>query len=210
MDPYICNDCPRSCGVERGDQGRGFCRMGADPVIARAAPHFDEEPIISGKRGSGAIFFSGCALKCRFCQNYALSHDGYGERISVERLREIFDELISQGVHNINLVNPTHFARAIHRSLEGGLPVPVVWNTGGYERVETVKSFEDRVQVWLPDLKYMDPGCAGRASAQADASTNGTRQAGWGRHDHFRRRGAPPDPAGSHGRIDAHTRLDLG
>lgn len=165
MQSYICDDCPRLCHAERGDIGRGFCRIGADPVIARAAPHYDEEPVISGTRGSGAVFFSGCSLRCRFCQNYGISHDNYGQRVSVARLREIYFELIGQGVHNINLVNPTHFTAAILESLEGGLPVPVVWNTGGYERVETIRRLEGRVQVYLPDLKYIDDYSAKRYSA---------------------------------------------
>lgn len=155
MQAYICDDCPRMCHAERGESGHGICRMGAEPVIARAAPHYDEEPVISGTRGSGAIFFSGCSLRCRFCQNYGISHDNYGQRVSVERLREIYFELIAQGVHNINMVNPTHFTRAILESLEGGLPVPVVWNTGGYERAETIRRLEGKVQVYLPDLKYI-------------------------------------------------------
>ena len=125
-------------------------------MIARAAPHYDEEPVISGTNGSGAVFFSGCALRCRFCQNYPISHDGFGETVSVQRLRQIYFELIDQGVHNINLVNPTHFSEAIYQSLEGGLPVPVVWNSGGYEKVENIKRFEGKIQVYLPDLKYID------------------------------------------------------
>lgn len=165
MRSYICDDCPRMCHAERGDVGRGFCRMGAEPVIARAAPHYDEEPVISGTRGSGAVFFSGCSLRCRYCQNYGISHDNYGQKVSVERLREIYFELIEQGVHNINLVNPTHFTAAILESLEGGLPVPVVWNTGGYERVETIRRLEGCVQVYLPDLKYIDEYSAKRYSA---------------------------------------------
>ncbi|MBR0367435.1 MAG: radical SAM protein [Clostridia bacterium] len=165
MQSYICDDCPRMCHAERGDTGRGFCRMGAEPVIARAAPHYDEEPVISGTRGSGAVFFSGCSLRCRFCQNYGISHDNFGQKVSVERLREIYFELIGQGVHNINLVNPTHFTHAIIESLRDGLPVPVVWNTGGYERVETIRRLEGRVQVYLPDLKYIDEYSARRYSA---------------------------------------------
>ncbi len=168
MTPYICSDCPRQCAALRSDTGTGFCRMGADPVIARAAPHYDEEPVISGTRGSGAVFFSGCALRCRFCQNYPISHRGFGRQVSVERLREIYFELIGQGVHNINLVNPTHFTAAIEASLEGGLPVPVVWNTGGYEKVETLRRLEGRVQVYLPDLKYIEGYSARRYSAAAD------------------------------------------
>ncbi len=142
--------------------------MGADPVVARAAPHYDEEPVISGTRGSGAVFFSGCALRCRFCQNYPISHRGFGQQIGVSRLREIYFELISQGVHNINLVNPTHFAAAVEESLRGGLPVPVVWNSGGYEEVETLRRFEGKVQVYLPDLKYVDPESGRKYSGARD------------------------------------------
>ena len=168
MTPYICSDCPRACDALRGETGSGFCRMGAEPVLARAALHFDEEPVISGTKGSGAVFFSGCALRCRFCQNYPISHDGFGRRVSVERLREIYFELIDQGALNINLVNPTHFARAILESLEGGLPVPVVWNSGGYEKVETLRRFEGKVQVYLPDLKYIFPDSGRKYSAARD------------------------------------------
>lgn len=165
---YICSDCPRQCNALRGASGGGFCRMPAGPVLARAALHFDEEPVVSGTRGSGAVFFSGCALKCRFCQNYEVSHHNFGKPVSVERLREIYFSLINQGAQNINLVNPTHFARAILASLEGGLPVPVVWNTGGYERVETLRQFEGKVQVYLPDLKYIRPDAARRYSGAAN------------------------------------------
>ena len=166
--PFLCNDCPRMCGALRGETGHGVCRMGANPVVARAALHFDEEPVISGTRGSGAVFFSGCALKCRFCQNYSISHGNFGREITVSRLREIYSELIGQGAHNINLVNPTHFTSAILRSLEGGLSVPVVWNTGGYERVKTLKRLDGRVQVYLPDLKFIREDTARRYSAAPD------------------------------------------
>lgn len=165
MNPYICSSCPRDCKALRAETGAGVCHMGADPVVARAAPHFDEEPVISGTRGSGAIFFSGCALRCRFCQNYPISHEGYGRCVSVARLREIYGELIAQCVHNINLVNPTHFAEPILESLSEPLPVPVVWNSGGYERVETLRRFEGRVQVYLPDLKYIYAETARKYSA---------------------------------------------
>lgn len=165
---YICSDCPRQCGAVRGETGRGFCKMGANPVLARAALHFDEEPVISGQRGSGTVFFSGCALRCRFCQNFEISHHNFGREVTPRRLREIYFELIDQGAQNINLVNPTHFVPAILESLEGGLPVPVVWNTGGYERVETLKRLEGRVQVYLPDLKYIRAESARRYSAAPD------------------------------------------
>ena len=138
--------------------------MGANPVIARAAPHFDEEPVISGTRGSGAVFFSGCSLRCRFCQNYSVSHDGFGKQITIERLREIYSELIARGVHNINLVNPTHFSEAILMSLDPQPSVPVVWNSGGYEKVETLRRFEGKIQVYLPDLKYVDADSAQKYS----------------------------------------------
>lgn len=150
---YICSICPRMCAAERG---RGFCAMGEEPLVARAAPHFDEEPVISGTNGSGAVFFSGCSLKCRFCQNAAISHGGFGKKISVQRLTEIYHNLADMGVHNINLVNPTHWAREIYRSLDNFNRLPVVWNTGGYERVETIREMEGRVQIYLPDLKYID------------------------------------------------------
>jgi len=168
MKAYICNACPRGCNALRNDVGKGICRMGMNPVLARAALHFDEEPVISGTRGSGAVFFSGCALRCRFCQNYPISHENMGREITVERLREIYFELIDQGAHNINLVNPTHFSEAILESLKGGLPVPVVWNTGGYERVETIRRLEGSVQVYLPDLKYVSSELSRKYSAASD------------------------------------------
>ena len=142
--------------------------MGMNPVIARAAPHYDEEPVISGSRGSGAVFFSGCSLRCCFCQNYSISSERFGREISVDALRRIYFRLIDQGVHNINLVNPTHFTEAILESLDGGLPVPVVWNTGGYEKVETLRRLEGKIQGYLPDLKYIDPITSRKYSAAAD------------------------------------------
>ena len=161
---YICNDCPRMCSAIRGETGSGFCGMGLDPVLARAALHFDEEPVISGTRGSGAVFFSGCSLRCRFCQNYEISHHNFGKKITVARLREIYAELIAQGAHNINLVNPTHFAEPILQSLETLPGVPVVWNSSGYERVETLRRFDGKVNVYLPDLKYVSPEASRRLS----------------------------------------------
>ena len=165
---YLCNNCPRMCNIMRRETGVGVCRMGADAVVARAALHFDEEPIVSGTRGSGAVFFSGCALRCRFCQNYPISHEGFGRRVSVDGLKHIYANLIAQGAHNINLVNPTHFVEPILASLEGGLPVPVVWNSGGYERVETIRRLEGRVRVFLPDLKYRFDDAAARYSGARD------------------------------------------
>jgi len=165
----VCRLCPRRCGAARGPEtGRGVCGMGTLPVLARAASHLWEEPCISGTRGSGAVFFSGCALGCVFCQNRAISAGRFGKAVTPARLREIFFELLAQGVHNINLVNPTHFADAVLEALEGGLPAPVVWNTGGYERTETLARLEGKVQIYLPDLKYALSEPARKYSGAAD------------------------------------------
>ena len=166
----ICNLCPRRCGALRDEtRGLGRCRMPSVPVAARAALHHWEEPPISGSRGSGTIFFSGCSLGCVFCQNQEISHRDFGKAVSLERLGQICDELIAQGAHNINFVNPTHFAHAVRALLtRHPLPVPVVWNSGGYDRVETLRALEGLVDVYLPDLKYLDPDTAGRYSAAPD------------------------------------------
>ena len=165
----ICNLCPRRCGAVRTEEeGFGRCGMPWLPVVARAALHFWEEPCISGRRGSGTVFFSGCPLGCVFCQNGRISRENFGKTVTVERLRKIFLELIGQGAHNINLVTPTHFAPAIRRALAEPLPVPVVWNSGGYERVETLRTLEGRVQIYLPDLKYADSALAAACSGAPD------------------------------------------
>lgn len=164
-----CTLCPRRCGALRTEaEGRGFCGMPAAPVVARAALHHWEEPCISGDRGSGTVFFSGCVLGCIFCQNGRISRERWGKRVSAARLREIFEALVSQGAHNINLVSPTPFAPAIREALAEPLPVPVVWNTGGYERVETLRTLEGKIQIWLPDLKYADSALAAQYSGAAD------------------------------------------
>ena len=165
----ICDLCPRRCGALRTEtKGEGWCRMPALPVAARAALHHWEEPPISGKRGSGTVFFSGCSLGCVFCQNEAISHRDFGKALTVPLLREVCLELVRQGAHNINFVNPTHYAHVVRQVLEEPLPVPVVWNSGGYDRVETLRALEGRVDVYLPDLKYLDPETAGRYSAAPD------------------------------------------
>ena len=165
----ICDLCPRHCHALRTDTaGEGFCGMPSLPVVARGALHQWEEPPISGTRGSGTIFFSGCPLQCVFCQNDRISREGFGKPVSVARIREICDELIAQGAHNINFVTPTHYAHVIRQVLEQPLPVPVVWNTGGYERVETLRSLEGKVDIYLPDLKYADNGDALRYSNAGD------------------------------------------
>ena len=164
-----CSLCPRQCGALRTDSlGLGRCRMPARPVLARAALHMWEEPPISGTKGSGTIFFSGCSLGCVFCQNHQISHQDFGRAVTVQRLREICLELIAQGAHNINLVNPTHYAHTVAALLEEPLPVPVVWNSGGYDRVETLRGLEGKIQIYLPDLKYLSPQLAGRYSGADD------------------------------------------
>ena len=163
-----CELCPRMCGVDRTAGERGFCGMPAGLVAARAAGHWWEEPVISGEYGSGAVFFSGCTLRCRFCQNYEISAQRHGFSLDSARLREIFEKLVAAGHHNINLVTPTQFLPDILPALEPKLPVPVVYNCGGYERVETLRALEGKVDVWLPDLKYSDPRLARLLSAAPD------------------------------------------
>ena len=164
----ICSICPRKCGALRDGTHTGFCGVGPDPVVARAAPHFWEEPCISGARGSGAVFFSGCTLRCLFCQNHDISAGGKGKTVTADRLREIFRELEAQGVHNIDLVTASHFLPAVLRALEPQPAIPVVWNTGGYESPLALKALEGRVQVYLPDMKYMDGALAAALSGAAD------------------------------------------
>lgn len=159
----ICNFCARRCGIDRS-QHAGFCGMTEKIRIARAGLHFWEEPCISGEKGSGTVFFSGCNLRCVYCQNYEISTGGSGQEITLPRLKEIYSELIAQGAHNINLVTPTHYTDAVLASLEEPLPVPVVYNTNGYEDVENLKRLEGKVQIYLPDLKYSDDSLAIRYS----------------------------------------------
>ncbi|MBP3655654.1 MAG: radical SAM protein [Clostridia bacterium] len=165
-----CTLCPRMCGVVRsGDEGRGVCGVGSLPRIARAALHHWEEPCISGTRGSGAIFFSGCGLRCAFCQNEAISHGGTGETVSVGRLAQIFAELEAQGAHNINLVTAAQFVPAVIEALRLHRPrVPVVYNSSGYERIETLRMLEGYVDIYLPDYKYIDPAMAKLLSGAED------------------------------------------
>ena len=165
----LCSICPRGCGVDRAGGQFGFCAVPDTPVVARAAPHFGEEPCISGTRGSGAVFFSGCNLRCVFCQNRTISRGEHGKEITVAQLRDIFLRLRDEGVHNINLVTPSHYTRQIAEALSGlELGIPVVWNSSGYECVETLHMLDGLVQVYLPDLKYALPEPAARYSAAAD------------------------------------------
>ena len=165
----ICTLCPRRCGAERTEEeGRGFCGMPAGIRVARAALHMWEEPPISGTHGSGTVFFSGCTLRCAYCQNGSISAGGYGKAITTAHLREIFETLIAQGAHNINLVTPTHFLPWILPALEPKLSVPVVYNCGGYESVDTLRQLEGKVDIYLPDLKYADGALAGALSGAPD------------------------------------------
>ena len=165
----ICTLCPRRCGAERtAEAGGGFCRMPAGLRVAQAMLHHWEEPPISGRNGAGTVFFSGCTLGCVYCQNGDISAGGFGKDISTARLREIFEELIAQGAHNIELVTPTHFLPWILPALTPRLPVPVVYNCGGYERAETLRALEGLVDVYLPDLKYADGTLAAALSGAAD------------------------------------------
>ena len=163
-----CTLCPRRCGVDRTKGGRGFCGMPDKLYAARASAHYWEEPVISGSFGSGAIFFSGCTLRCAFCQNYTISDENFGRELTPQALRAAMERLIDEGVQNINLVTPTHFLPSILPALEPKLPVPVVYNCGGYESVETLRQLEGKIDVYLPDFKYSDNALAKRLSAAPD------------------------------------------
>jgi putative pyruvate formate lyase activating enzyme len=146
----------------------GVCGQPTIPVCAKAQLHLWEEPCLTGKHGAGAVFFSGCSLRCRFCQNGILSREGFGIPVSAARLREIYRDLIARGAACIDLVTPTHFTPAILESLDQPLPVPVVWNSGGYEKPSTLRWLQGKVQIFLPDLKYALPEPAARCSGAAD------------------------------------------
>ncbi len=171
MRDYLkCELCPRRCGIDRTSK-KGFCGQSGTLRIARAGLHFWEEPCISGRRGSGTVFFSGCTLRCCFCQNYEISQQNKGFNISINELADIFLDLQEQGAHNINLVSPTQFAPSVVKSLDIAKPklkIPVVYNCGGYERIETVKMLDGYVDVWLPDLKYFSPEASKKYSLAED------------------------------------------
>lgn len=164
----ICSICPRHCNVDRERQ-TGFCRSKSGFRVARAALHFWEEPCISGKKGSGTVFFSGCNLRCAFCQNYEISAENKGVDITDEKLIDIFESLISQGAENINLVNPSHYADRLASVLSRWKsPVPVVYNSSGYEEVETLRKLKGLINIYLPDLKYSRADKALRYAKAAD------------------------------------------
>lgn len=165
-----CMLCPRRCGAARtAERGEGFCGMGTDAVVARIAPHLWEEPCISGARGTGAVFFSGCTLRCACCQNHIISHEGYGARLSARQLSDRMRALADQGVHSISLITATHFVPAVLEALSlWQPPVPVVWNSGGYELPQTIRSLAGAVQVYLPDLKHVSGRLSGLLAGAPD------------------------------------------
>ena len=170
--PASCTLCPRRCRADRAAGQVGFCGAGRTLKAARAALHFWEEPCISGTRGSGTVFFSGCTLKCCFCQNYPISAEGLGKEITVEHLAEIFLNLQAQGAHNINLVTPGQWQPWIIAALDiartKGLRLPIVCNTGGYETVESVEAWRGYIDIWLADLKYVSSALSAELSAAPD------------------------------------------
>ena len=158
VDIKECRLCPRNCGVDRSQGQRGYCGMTQEIRLARASLHMWEEPCISGKNGSGTVFFTGCPLRCIFCQNREIALGDVGKAVSIERLVEIFFELKAKGAHNINLVTPTHYvpqiAQALEKAKDAGLKLPVVYNTGSYENLETLKMLDGLIDIYLPDFKY--------------------------------------------------------
>ena len=169
----LCKICPRKCNIKRGifTAGKvlpGVCHAPVQPMVARAGLHHWEEPVISGSKGSGTVFFSGCNLNCIYCQNYNISSELEGKVITVERLKKIYQELINLGAHNINLVTPTHYSEVILESLAEPLSVPVVYNSNGYDSVETLRRFESKIQIYLPDYKYADNAAGMRYSKVSD------------------------------------------
>lgn len=168
MDYRNCRLCPRQCGVDRENGQRGFCGCPGTALVAKAMLHKWEEPALAGPGGSGAVFFGGCTLGCSYCQNAAISGHAAGQAMDSAKLRRVFEGLIAQGAENIDLVTPTQFLPTILPALEPKLPVPVVYNCGGYESVRTLKALEGRVDIYLPDLKYADPKLASSLSGAAD------------------------------------------
>lgn len=168
MDYRNCKLCPRECGIDRTAGKTGFCGCPDTALVAKAMLHKWEEPVLAGNGGSGAVFFGGCTLKCRYCQNAAISCGAVGKPMDSRELRRLFEELMEQGAENIDLVTATHFLPAVIPALSPKLPVPVVYNCGGYERDETLRELEGKVDIYLPDLKYADNRLAAALSAAPD------------------------------------------
>lgn len=164
-----CNLCPRACPVDRSAGEQGFCGMTEAVTVARVAPHYWEEPCISGEKGSGTVFFSGCNLRCVYCQNHKIATGKVGQRMTVKELSAAFLSLQEQGCHNINLVTPSHYVPQIREALSAAkLTVPVVYNTSSYECVQTLRQLEGLVDIYLADLKYLTPEIAKKYSHAAD------------------------------------------
>ena len=185
MNYEHCLLCPRECGVNRSAGELGFCGCPGEALVAKTMIHKWEEPALAGNGGSGAIFFGGCTLRCRYCQNAAISSRPVGKPVDAAGLRQMMEALIAQGAENIDLVTPTQYLPTILPALEKKLPVPVVYNCGGYERVETLRQLEGKVDIYLPDLKYTDPRLAMQLSSApyyfpraADAIREMVRQTG--------------------------------
>lgn len=168
MDYTTCRLCPRQCCVDRTAGQVGFCGCPDTALVAKTMLHHWEEPALAGAGGSGAIFFGGCTLKCRYCQNRAISGGPVGKPVTSTQLRRIMEDLIAQGAENIDLVTPTHYLPTIAPALEPKLPVPVVYNCGGYERPEILRQLEGKIDIYLPDMKYADSALAARLSYAGD------------------------------------------
>jgi len=168
MDYVNCQLCPRRCGADRTAGERGFCGAPDKALVAKTMVHMWEEPALAGAGGSGAVFFGGCTLGCKYCQNAAISGASVGKPVDSKELRAIMETLIAQGAENIDLVTPTHYLPTVVEALRPKLPVPVVYNCGGYERVETIRELDGLVDIYLPDLKYADGHLAKALSGAAD------------------------------------------
>lgn len=168
MDPKHCTLCPRRCGVDRTAGQTGYCGLPQTARVAKIMRHYWEEPVLAGPGGSGAIFFSGCNLRCLYCQNSAISRDAHGAEMTSRELRSAMEELIAQGAENIDLVTPSHFLPELLPALQPRLPVPVVYNCGGYESVETIRALDGLVDIYLPDFKYGDNRLARQLSGAPD------------------------------------------
>ena len=168
MDYVNCTLCPRQCGVDRLAGEQGYCGAPAEAMVAKAMLHQWEEPVLAGSGGSGAIFFSGCTLGCAYCQNRAISGAAVGKAMDSRGLRQLMEDLIARGAENIDLVTPTHYLPTILPALEPKLPVPVVYNCGGYERPETIRALAGKVDIYLPDLKYAEESLAAALSGAGD------------------------------------------
>lgn len=175
-----CKICPRRCNAERNtENGKGFCKMGNNPVVARISKHMWEEPCISGTNGSGTVFFSGCIMKCVFCQNYKISTENFGKLLTPIQLSNCYKKLEDMGLHNINLVNPTHFVPSIIESLDIYKPkIPIIYNCGGYENIDTLKLLNGYIDIYLPDFKYANNEAAKKYSNVTDYSKTALKAIG--------------------------------